>query len=260
MRPIVAVWALVLIAGSVYGQALPTPRWSYTVVAQYPHETSAFTEGLLVHGDELFESTGIYGRSGLFISDIHSGKLHRSSQLDPGEFGEGLALAGHRLYQLTWREGICHVYDLDLRLLKNFQYSGEGWGLTFDGHALIRSDGTPTLHFHDPSDFHEVRSLMVRDAGRPVGLLNELEWVGGQLFANVWTTDRIAVIDPATGTVTGWLDLGILKQGFVPPSDWNPRDDVLNGIAYDPRTGHLLVTGKRWPTIFEIAVSPGAAH
>lgn len=245
---------MLLTAFPTASHALPAPQWSYTVVAEYPHEVSAFTEGLLVHSDELIESTGLYGRSSLSVRGIHGGKLRRSTSLPPGEFGEGAAIVNEQLYQLTWREGICHVYDFDLRPIKDLRYDGEGWGLTTDGRTLVRSDGSPTLHFHDPIDFREVRRVVVRDEGQPVWQLNELEMAEGRLFANVWMTDRIAVIDPSSGTVIAWLDLQALRARFTLPPGWSAADDVLNGIAYDPRRRHLLVTGKRWPTIFEIAV------
>ncbi len=255
---IVAVCAALLIAATAFAQptelAGPAPVLPYRVVAQYPHDVTAFTEGLLIHDGSLIESTGLYGHSGLFIRDIRTGRTRQSIHLQDADFGEGVSLVGSHIYQLTWREGICRVFDLTLHEIAEYRYAGEGWGLAFNGTELIRSDGTATLHFHDPVDFHERRSMMVRDAGRPVPLLNELEVANGQLYSNVWMSDRIAVIDLATGTVTGWLDLEDLKTLFVPPDGWDPRDDVLNGIAYDPGSGHLLVTGKRWPVLFEISV------
>lgn len=258
MRRIVAVCVTMLASALACAQplALPVaaPQLDYRVVARYPHDATAFTEGLLVHDDTLVESTGLYGRSQLFVRDLRSGKLLRSLRLPASEFGEGAAVVGDRLYQLTWREGVGHIYDRRLRKLADFSFTGEGWGLTFDGTDLIRSDGSATLHFHDPADFREKRTLVVRDAGQPVVLLNELEYVDGWLYANVWMSDRIAVIDPGTGTVSGWLDLADLHRQFEPPAGWNPRDDVLNGIAWDARSGHLLVTGKRWPMLFELAV------
>jgi glutaminyl-peptide cyclotransferase len=165
-----------------------------------------------------------------------------------------LAQAANRWFQLTWKNEQGFIYDSELRKVGDFTYQGEGWGLTYDGHALIMSDGTPVLQRFDPENFALLGKIRVHADDEPVAQLNELEYAKGRLYANIWQTDRIAVIDPATGSVTGWLDLKSLHERFKLPQDWNPSDDVLNGIAYDPRSSHLFVTGKCWPKLFEIAV------
>jgi len=177
-------------------------------------------------------------------------------ELADEHFGEGVAVAGDRIMQLTWQSGVGFSYDLaSFRLLETFSYTGEGWGLAFDGNRLIMSDGTARLRFLDPDTFAEIGSVQVRDADGPVDQLNELEYIDGQVFANIWQTDQIARIDPGTGVVTGFVDL----TGLLPEADRTESVDVLNGIAYDPDRDRLFVTGKRWPKLFEIQiVAPGS--
>jgi glutamine cyclotransferase len=182
--------------------------------------------------------------------------VRRRVALAPEHFGEGIAVLGGRVYQLTWRSGTAFVYDrATFTLLGTYAYQGEGWGLATDGARLVMSDGTDRLAFRDPATFAEVGAVGVRDGGEPVPHLNELEWVGGEVWANVWPTDRIARIDPATGRVVGWVDLA----GLLPREERQRRRvDVLNGLAHDPATGRLFATGKRWPALFEIEpVPPG---
>ena len=223
------------------------PVYGYAVVNSYPHDAGAFTQGLIYRDGFLFESTGLHGRSTLRKVRLETGEVLQRFDIDPKYFAEGLAEWNGTLIQLTWQTNIGFVYDVaSFRLKATFGYRGEGWGLTHNSQQLILSDGTPTLRFLDPSTFKEARRLTVRDDRGPVDGLNELEFVRGMIFANVWLTDRIAMISPRTGVVEGWLDL----QGLLPPV--YAGADVLNGIAYDARGDRLFVTGKLWPRLFEI--------
>jgi glutamine cyclotransferase len=227
----------------------PAPRLAWRLVAAHPHDREAFTQGLLLHEERLYESTGRRGHSELRVVDPASGRVAQRRRLAPQLFGEGLARVDDRLFQLTWQAGRVFVHRVsDLVPIEEFRYPGEGWGLTFDGVHLIMSDGSDELRLIDPGDFRERGRLAVHDDGTPVARLNELEFAGGSIYANVWQTDRIARIDPASGRVTGWLDLaGLLGPGATGAG-------VLNGIAWDPGTGRLWVTGKLWPRIFVIEV------
>ena len=223
------------------------------MVASYPHDSTAFTQGLLVQGDRLFESTGGYGESTLRVTDLASGRVLRQRSLARNLFGEGLALAGGRLYQLTWKAGVGLMHDsVTLEQVGQFSYPGEGWGLAASSQHLVMSDGSAQLRFLDLKDQRELRRIEVYDGGRPVAGLNELEYIEDSLYANVWPTDRIAIINPSSGQVRGWLDL----SDILPLVFRHPRIDVLNGIAYDAEAKRLFVTGKRWPRLFEIEVLP----
>lgn len=226
---------------------------SYEVVNSYPHDPASFTQGLLWHGGGFYESTGQYGQSKLRRLEFPSGKVLKEVNLTPDLFGEGLALVEGRLIQLTWTSHRGFVYDLDtFRLLQEFRYDTEGWGLTYNGKNLVLSDGSSDLFFLDPQTFKVIRKLAVRMNGQPILELNELEFIDGEIWANVWQTDLILRIDPTTGQVTSFLDL----KGILAPSDKTGREDVLNGIAYDAEHKRIFVTGKLWPRIFEIRVKP----
>ncbi len=233
------------------GGSAPTAgisRFTYEIVNTYPHDPEAFTQGLFYDGGFLYESTGLHGRSSLRKVELTTGKVLRRRDLDQEFFGEGVALAGNRIFQLTYRERVGFRYDRDsFELLSTFRYETEGWGLTHDGERFIASDGTPVLRFRDSETFAETGRIEVTGDGRRVGDLNELEFVGGEIFANVWRTDLVARIDPATGEVTGWIDL----EGLLPAAE-KAAADVLNGIAWDEANGRLFVTGKLWPWLFEI--------
>jgi glutamine cyclotransferase len=223
-----------------------------TVRAEYPHDPDAFTQGLLVDGDRLFESTGLHGRSSVREVEIATGKVLRRQDLPSRLFGEGLAEVGERLIQLTWQSGLALIWDRDRFTREGeLSYSGEGWGLTWDGERLIMSDGSSWLLFRDPRTFDELGRVQVTLNGRPLPRLNELEWVDGAVWANVWQSESIVRIDPTTGEVTGVADCSGLESRLPPGS--SATIDVLNGIAYWPAHHTFLVTGKLWPKLFEVS-------
>ena len=236
------------VAGAQRGAGAPV--FGYEVVNVYPHDREAFTQGLIYRDGALFESTGLKGRSTLRKVRLETGEVLQRTNIDSRYFAEGLTDWGSRLVQLTWETNIGFVYDLaSFRRLRTFPYTGEGWGLTRDDRRLIMSDGTPTLRFLDTDTFEVTGRVAVRDGTIPVEDLNELEYVDGLIYANVWTTDRIAIISPSDGRVTGWINLaGLMPRGSTDP------DAVLNGIAYDAARRRLFVTGKLWPRLFEIRV------
>lgn len=223
------------------------------VTRSFPHDREAFTQGLLWHDGKLFEGTGLEGRSSLRRVDLTTGTVERRRALDPDIFGEGLALAAGHLIQLSWRSGKAFVWDLaSFEPVREYTYRGEGWGLCYDGRRLIMSDGTAWLTFRDPETFAPAGEVRVTREGRPVRRLNELECVDGLVYANVWMTDEIVRIDPETGHVVASID----ASGLLPASERQGSEDVLNGIAYRPDTGHLLLTGKLWPKIYEVELVP----
>jgi glutamine cyclotransferase len=228
-------------------------HYTYSVVNVYPHDRTAFTEGLAFENDLLYESTGLYGNSTLRLEELETGKILRLHALQAQFFGEGVAIIGDKIVQLTWQSHKGYVYDkATFELLQEFEYPTEGWGITYDGNRLIMSDGTSNLCFLDPVTFEKVGQVKVHDTA-PVTGLNELEYVKGEVYANIWKEDKIAVINPQTGQVTAWIDLkGI--QG----SENQDANNVLNGIAYDTNRDRLFVTGKMWPRIFEIRLVPSS--
>src|SRR5712672_18850 len=235
-----------------------TPRVSPRVIHSWPHDTAAYTQGLAIYRGQLLESTGLLGRSEVREVDVTTGRVRRRVAVPANEFGEGITIVGDRLYQLTWRAGRGHIYDpTTLTPVDSFTYAGEGWGLTTDGHLLYMSDGTSRIRVVDPAGFHELRTLKVRERDSTVWMLNELEWVRGELWANVYETDLIARIDPATGRVIGWIDVGHLLTA-AERQDVTTRGGVANGIAFDAVRNRVDVTGKLWPRLFEIDVGSGA--
>jgi glutamine cyclotransferase len=227
----------------------------YRVVASYPHDHEAWTQGLFWHNGSLYEGTGQEGKSAIREVNLTTGGIKRETRMGDEYFGEGIALVGNRIYQLTWQNKKGFIYDLNtFKQVGEFSYQHEGWGLTYNGTHLILSDGTATLRFLNPSTMAVVKTLVVRNNGSPVDSLNELEMVKGELWANIWTQDSIARIDPNTGTVNGWVVL----KGLLPESERNRYGyiDVLNGIAYDPEGDRLFVTGKLWPRLYEIKLVP----
>lgn len=232
------------------------PVFTYEIVNTYPHDPDAFTQGLVYDaGGFLYEGTGLRGESSLRKVDLETGEVLQIHRLADQYFGEGIAVYDGRIAQLTWQSNVGFVYDKNsFEQTSEFEYSTEGWGLTHDGDRLIMSDGTATLHFLDPLTFEERGRVNVHDASGPITRLNELEYIDGEVYANVWQTDRIARINPETGQVTAWIDLtGLLPQEERAQLD---RVDVLNGIAYDAANDRLFVTGKWWPTLFEIKLVP----
>ncbi len=246
----VAVLTICLLAVGLV-RAAGVPQIEYRVVVEYPHDGRAFTQGLVFHRGALYESTGLHGHSSLRKVDPVTGRVVRIRRLSERLFAEGLARVGDVLYQLTWTAGRAFVLRIeDFALVREFRYQGEGWGLAFDGERLVMSDGSATLRFRDPLTFRVEREVVVREGARPVDALNELEFVDGALYANIWQSDRIARIDPARGTVTGWLDLSPLAERERGAG----RVDVTNGIAWDGR--RLFVTGKFWRRIYGLELLP----
>lgn len=233
------------------GDCRDLPIQTVKIVGNHPHDPEGFTQGLVYHGGFLYESTGLYGRSSLRKVDIETGRVVQSVRLPATVFGEGLTRWKDRLIQLTWRSRTGFVYELDsFRLLREFHYPTEGWGLTEDGKSLIMTDGTESLIFLDPVTFQETGRVAVHCGGVPVRQLNELEWAHGEVLANVLGSDWVARISPMTGAVLGWIDLTGLRRELGPVRS----PEVLNGIAYDPEKDRLFVTGKNWPRLFEIRV------
>jgi glutamine cyclotransferase len=232
-------------------RAADPPTSSVTAIGTLPHDRTAFTEGLAFWRGRLFESSGLYGQSILRELDPRSGRALRQAALAATYFGEGITILNGSLYQLTWREHTCLVYDAaSFQPRRELAYDGEGWGMTNDGTSLVTSDGSAYLRYRDPASFRVTRTLRVTSAGRPVENLNELEYIHGEIWANVWPTSTIVRISPADGHVIAALDAARLVETAL--RSGNP-DDVLNGIAFDPASGTLLVTGKRWPTIYQLA-------
>lgn len=231
----------------------PVSVYGYRTVNIYRHDPDAFTQGLTFTDGWLYEGTGRHGQSTLRRVELESGIVRQLHQLPDRFFGEGVTVFGDRIIQLTWQSGTGFVYNRrSFALLEEFSYSTEGWGITHDGKSLIMSDGSATLRFLDPETFTETGQVEVFDPDGPVTMLNELEYVKGEIYANVWQTDRIARIDPPTGRVTGWIDL----TGLLRPEEYAAPVDVLNGIAYDAAADRLFVTGKLWPRLFEIELVP----
>lgn len=225
------------------------PTYSYEVINAYPHDTTAFTQGLVFHQGSLYESTGLNGSSSLRRVELETGKVLKRIDVPAQFFAEGLALYDGRLYQLTWQTQRGFVYELDsFNMLRDFSYTGEGWGLTHDARSLIMSDGTSQIRFLNPDTFEVQRVITVQDNGRDINQLNELEYINGEIYANIWLTDRIARIDPQSGRVTAWINL----SGLLSPEDRVGPGAVLNGIAHDEASDRLFVTGKLWPKLFEI--------
>ncbi|MCW4008068.1 MAG: glutaminyl-peptide cyclotransferase [Candidatus Bathyarchaeota archaeon] len=222
--------------------------YTYEVVRAYPHDPIAFTQGLVIDEGILYESTGLWGYSTLRRVDLETGAILQMHSLPEEFFGEGITIFGDKIIQLTWQNQVGFVYDKQtFELLQNFSYPTEGWGITHDGKQLIMSDGTANLYFLDPETFQRIGQVEVRDGNVSVTRLNELEFVKGDVYANVWGEEKIAIISPQTGQVKGWIDLA----GIYTQTNQNPNS-VLNGIAYDAEADRLFVTGKLWTQLFEI--------
>ncbi len=254
-----AACVLLITVGMGFGQSLPPngnrhpPEYTFEVVRQFPHDATAFTQGFTYFKGSFYEGTGRQGQSCLRQVDAETGRLVRKVDMAPDFFGEGITVLGNEVIQLTWLSHIGFVYALsDFHQLRTFKYPGEGWGLTTDGNDLFMSDGSAEIRVLDAGTFAEKRRIKVRDAGKAVDQLNELEFVEGEIFANIWHSDRIVRISPKTGEIVGGIDL----TGLLGPFYQRPAEAVLNGIAYDRETQRLFVTGKLWPKIFEIRIIP----
>jgi len=265
--PLPLLLPLLIVGAALATSAAPAtstsiPVYRPTVVTRTPHDPAAFTEGFELNGGVLFEGTGLEGQSDVRRTTPATGAvtLRRTPPVD-GVFGEGITVLGGQLFELTWQDGLAFVYDaVTLKETGRFRYTGEGWGLTNDGSRLVMSDGSSTLTYRDPRTFAVTRTVKVTAAGMPVERLNELEFAGGFIWANIWLTNRIARIDPKTGRVTAWLDVSDLSREAADDTVKAGRtptfDDIPNGIAFNRARGTLLLTGKRWPTVYEVRV-PG---
>jgi glutamine cyclotransferase len=254
--PVLAVSAISVVGFAIASQLKRGHQGitGYRVVAEFPHDAGAFTQGLVVVEGHFYEGTGKKGESTLRKVDLKTGRVESSVTLDRSYFGEGITVLNDRIYQLTWQNRVALVYDLKtMKPVTTFRYAGEGWGLTHDGKLLIMSDGTSLLRFLDPNTFEVVKRLRVRGPNGQVDKLNELEYAKGEILANIWYADRIARISPETGEVTGWIDLSDLYPQKLRTS----KEDVLNGIAYDEAGERLFVTGKNWPKVYEIELVTG---
>jgi glutamine cyclotransferase len=255
---IVAVFVLsasvLLYLNSNKGQPNPSAvtHYTYTIVNTYPHDTNAFTEGLVYSDGFLYESTGINGDSSLRRVNLTTGIVQQQITLPSQYFGEGITIVGNKIIQLTWQSHIGFIYDkTTFALLGNFSYTTEGWALTYDGKHLIMSDGSDNLYFLDPTTFQQTGQVTVHDGNTTIVNVNELEYIDSEVYANIWQTNNIAIINPQTGQIRGWIDLTGL------PGEQNPNlDAVLNGIAYDKTNNNLFVTGKDWPSLYQIKLIP----
>lgn len=236
----------------ITSQSLPT--YTFRMVNAYPHDRDAFTQGLAFEDSALYEGTGLYGKSSLRRVDLETGEALQIHTLPDEYFGEGITIFRDKIIQLTWQSQKGFIYDKNsFEILRSFAYQTEGWGITHDGNNLIMSDGTSVLYFLEADTFEVIDHIQVHDGERQISNLNELEFVDGQIYANIWRTDNIAIIDPHDGRVTGWIYL----SGILPPQPDGKSVDVLNGIAYDAANGRLFVTGKLWPQLFEIELVMG---
>lgn len=251
MRLLSTFILLALAAVLAVSASAAAPVSGYKVVAAYPHSTRSYTEGFFYRDGLFYEGTGMKGRSAVLAIEPETGKIVQRRDLPEQYFGEGIIDWGPNLYEWTWQSHICFVYDrFSLRPVRQFTYTGEGWGMTRTAKEIITSDGTATLRFRDPDTFRETRHIVVKDGASTVDELNELEYIHGQIYANIWHSDRIARISPKDGHILGWIDL----TGLLPADQRVDSKSVLNGIAYDPQHDRLFVTGKRWPSVFQIKV------
>lgn len=247
--------AAAMLAGCA-DEARAAPYYDYEIVNAYPHDPAAFTQGLFYRDGYLYESTGLEGRSSIRKVELQSGKVVQQAELPDDVFGEGIAPLKDEIVGLTWRDGYGYVVDArSFKEARRFDYAGEGWGLASDGRRLIMSDGTAELRFLEPGTLKETGRIRVTHQGKDIANLNELEWIGGEVWANVWQTGYIVRIEPKTGIVAGVIDLRSLHHQLGEGA----RADVLNGIAYDEKGERLFVTGKLWPTLFEIKLKPRPA-
>ena len=252
-RLVSGIASLFLFATFVYSSAAKAaaPVFGYKIVAKYPHSTESYTEGFFYLNGLFYEGTGREGHSAILVTQPETGKVMQRLEIPAQYFGEGIVDWGPNLLEWTWQSHIGFIYDrFSLRKLREFTYSGEGWGMTRTATQIITSDGTATLRFRDPETFRETRHIVVKDGARTIDQLNELEFIKGEIYANIWHSDRIARISPKDGHVIAWIDL----TGILPDNQKINAESVLNGIAYDPQHDRLYVTGKQWPAVFQIKV------
>jgi glutamine cyclotransferase len=249
---IAASGAVFVLLCVLFGNGDTPAIWGYKIVKSFDHDREAFTQGLVFEDGFLYEGTGLFGSSALSKVELETGNVVQTRELPPEFFGEGITIYGDNIIQLTLQSNVGFVYNKEtFELLRQFNYQTEGWGITHDGKHLIMSDGTPMLYFLDPNSFERVHKVMVLEEEKQIWGLNELEYVDGQIYANVWPTERIARIDPRTGQIIGWIDM----KGLADGQDDGDLNAVLNGIAYDPVNKRLFVTGKNWPQLFEIKLT-----
>ncbi len=254
MKPFLRFLFLVYFSYATTSSAAPI--YSYKVIAKFPHSTDSYTEGLFYLDGMFYEGIGRNGQSAVLVVDPKTGKITQRHDLSSEYFGEGIVDWGPNIYEWTWTSHVCFVYDRrSFRLVKQFTYTGEGWGMTRTDKELITSDGTATLRFRDPDTFKETHKIVVREGNIRVDKLNELEFINGEIYANIWHSDMIVRISPRDGQVVAWIDL----TGLLPAEQKVDDESVLNGIAYDAQHDRLFVTGKQWPTLFEIKVIPRPA-
>lgn len=234
------------------GVSAEITHYTYRIVDTYPHDKEAFTQGFLYHNGSFFEGTGLKGKSSLRKTDLDTGDIIDIVELPEKYFGEGITIFNNKIYQLTWKAETGFIYNMDFELIKKFKYSGEGWGLTHNENQLIMSNGSSTLYFLNPENLEIEKELNVKRNGESVSNINELEYIRGEIYANIWHKNYILRINPDSGKVTGIIDL----EDIISPDDYNHKLDVLNGIAYDKKNDRLFVTGKLWPLIFEIELVP----
>jgi glutamine cyclotransferase len=248
---LLACATLVLLAAPAPSHSGPR-HYGYRIIHAYPHDPGAFTQGLEYHSGFLYEGTGLYGRSSLRKEKLETGEVVQSVELPREYFGEGITLMGERVLQLTWLSHVGFIYNLAFHRTGDFPYPGEGWGLANDGKLIYLSDGSSSIRVLNPQTLAETRRIAVHDGDHPINMLNELECVRGQIYANIWHSDRIARISPQDGSVTAWIDL----TGILSERDHLNEEAVLNGIAYDAARNRLFITGKLWPKIFQIEIVP----
>lgn len=246
------VAALAMLADPAPATPPPVERCGYRIVQTYPHDPTSFTQGLFWDGDHLYEATGQYGRSRVARLDLATGKALAQTKLPTSQFGEGITRWRDQIIGVTWQGGVGNRWRIgDLKNVGTFKYAGEGWGLTLVGDSLVLSDGTPSLRFFDPATMIEQKRVTVRFGSRPLAMINELETIDGEIWANIWMTDMIVRIDPASGAIGSYIDLSGLKE----QAGAKGSDSVLNGIAWDAKKRRLFVTGKYWPKLYEIALA-----
>lgn len=250
MKKMILLLIIIIVFAATSAVSAEIKSYSYKIINTYPHDSTAFTQGLEFFNGFLYEGTGLYGESSLKKINLNNGEILKIKKLPGNHFGEGITILDDKIYQLTWKENTAYVYDLNFNLLKEFSYKGEGWGLTNDGQYLIMSNGSNKIYYRDPEDFSVLRTIEVAAYGEKISNINELEYINDEIYANIWFEDYILRINPESGEINSMINV----SGIIDPDNYSHEIDVLNGIAYDKDTGRLFVTGKLWPHIFEIEI------